>query len=400
MMRELTDIIQFENESTSLDFKAIQYKKEKFEALLTDFIAMANSNTKDDKYIIIGIKHRSNGNREIIGIQEDFIDEATYQQLIIANIEPEIKFEYYPFQYEEKKLAIFHFTDCSNPPYMMQKDYGKLKKGDSFIRKGTHQTRISRKDFDSFLNQKLSNSFFDGNLKISFYSKVDKKEITIKKNSHPLLPSDKYASEIKSLLIQKEEQYNNAPDNIKRLLDLNLNAFDGNSYESRSIKTLKENLKNIKKTYEEDDNYLTFEKNAHKINFYLFNDGNKYIEDSTLQITIKKKPTFLIVKNIFSKPENSNHIRYINPNSYEPDWDALNYPIVIEDDENYIVNQHIENIKHQLQQKALLVSLRIVTNEKCKDEVIELDLKIFAKNLQNPISEKLKIYITDSISES
>ncbi|MNY36195.1 hypothetical protein D3C86_1706690 [compost metagenome] len=118
-----------------------------------------------------------------------------------------------------------------------------------------------------------------------------------------------------------------------------------------------------------------------------------------MQITIKKKPSFLILKTICPKPENPNNIRIINRASFEPNWDLLNYPTVIENYENYVVSQCIESIKHQLQQKAFLVPLRLVINEECKEETIELDVKIFAKNLQHPICEKLKIHITDSTLE-
>jgi hypothetical protein len=61
-MTELDDVIKFENESTSVDFKAKQYGNN--EHLLKDLIAMANSNVIGDRNIIVGVKHFSDGTRE------------------------------------------------------------------------------------------------------------------------------------------------------------------------------------------------------------------------------------------------------------------------------------------------------------------------------------------------
>ncbi len=44
-MTELNDLIRFENENTSLDFKAVQYSKAFHEALIKDIMAMANANS-------------------------------------------------------------------------------------------------------------------------------------------------------------------------------------------------------------------------------------------------------------------------------------------------------------------------------------------------------------------
>ena len=128
MTDNLDDIIEFENENTELDFKAIQYQKVKFQHLLKDLMSMANAKTDADKYIIIGVKLLGNGNRDILGITEDFIDEATYQQLVHNNIEPELNFSYVSYQFQNKTLGVFKIFDSIDRPYMMKKDFGKLMK--------------------------------------------------------------------------------------------------------------------------------------------------------------------------------------------------------------------------------------------------------------------------------
>ncbi len=102
---------------------------------------MANARLDHERYIIVGINYKTNGERDILGISEDFVDDATYQELISENIEPEIPFKYYPFEIDKKKVRVFQIMNCVNPPYMMRKRFKNLNQGDCYIRKGSHQTR-------------------------------------------------------------------------------------------------------------------------------------------------------------------------------------------------------------------------------------------------------------------
>lgn len=153
---DIKDIIEFENESTRVDFKSSEYKKTNFTSFLKDVIAMANANTKDDKFIIVGMKPNADGDRGITGIDsKEFTDAATYQQLVFENIEPEFSIEYFAYKYDGKTLGIFRIFNCLNRPYLMKKSYnsekGKtLERGDGFIRTGTTQRKLIRSDYDLF----------------------------------------------------------------------------------------------------------------------------------------------------------------------------------------------------------------------------------------------------------
>lgn len=80
----LEDLIRHDHENTSLDFKAKQYVKENYSSLIKDVMAMANSRIAGNKYIIIGVKYKSYGERIFWGISDpNFEDSATYQQIIL-----------------------------------------------------------------------------------------------------------------------------------------------------------------------------------------------------------------------------------------------------------------------------------------------------------------------------
>lgn len=54
---------------------------------------------------ILGVKDKPDGTREVFGIQqEEFIDSSIYQNVILENIEPEIKLDYFPIEQFEIKF--------------------------------------------------------------------------------------------------------------------------------------------------------------------------------------------------------------------------------------------------------------------------------------------------------
>ena len=87
-MENIEWLIKYERESTRLDFKREQYKKEKNKNLIKDIMSMANAPIDGKKYIVVGVKDKTDGEKEYHAIQkEEFIDQATYEQVIRENIE-------------------------------------------------------------------------------------------------------------------------------------------------------------------------------------------------------------------------------------------------------------------------------------------------------------------------
>jgi len=394
-MRTLDDIIEFENENTALDFKAIQYQKNKFEDLLTDIIALSNANSNEAKYIIVGVNHKPNGNRDIIGINEPFIDEATYQQLINENIEPEIEFHYSPYQFKTKTLGVFQIKAANNRPYMMKKDFGKLKKGDSFIRKGSHQTRITRKDIDSFFSQKFSLSFFNGTISV-YFTKSSDKVLEVKATSELIFPSDKMAEKIEKIIKEKEDILKLCPGLALPMIPVDIPSIFGSTpYEHRSISTLKDNLKNIKETYLQDDIYYLFEKKSNKINITILNSGDEYMEDASVELKIKKSTDFMVADSIHYAPNHESPLSRLNAIPMTPKWVTSQYPKVTETEEMYIITENLGDIKHKIPQEIFGAPLRIILKQDAIGQVITFYLKIFGKNLKDTIEEKLEMIIIE-----
>jgi hypothetical protein len=395
MTKNLEEIIEFENENTELDFKSIQYVKSNYENLLKDLISMANAKTSNERYIIVGVKHRANGEREILGIEKDFIDDATYQQIVNQNIEPELNFIYYPYNFKDKKIGIFKIFDCTNPPYMMKKANGKLKIGDSFIRKGSHQTRLTRKDLDYYIEKRISIDNFNG--EIAFYfDKIGNNELSLKPIPIENSPSEKAKKKILEIIKSKEDSISKTPKHlISAFTDFD-HSIPGMTtpYEKRSIKTLKENLKNIEETYREDDLYYIYEESSHKFNFTILNLNNSYLEDSMIEVRVSNKNLY-VCNEVHSKPIKENHILGIYSPSTSFSLEKMNYPNVEEIGNEFVIRENIGDLKHQIEKSAFDVPLRIILNPNSIGENIIIQIKIFGKNLKEPITDKLILEVIE-----
>lgn len=386
------DIIKYENEHTGLDFKAIQYKKEKYPELLKDIVAMANADMQGGRLIIVGVKHKPNGEKEFLPIKEDeFIDASTYQQLIHENVEPELSISYEPYNYNGKLLGVLKIQGCTEQPYMIKKDYAKLKRGECFIRKGTIQMSVTRIDLERIYSKRYFNNPFKDKIELGFSdsdfsAEIDVKPITIVNLE---LRSDREKQTMNEVIESKKNETELEKAYLTTSSLANVMPFQTVPYKNRSISTLYRNLKSVKKDYDEDDYYEVCELHSFKLNIDILNKAAEYIEDASVELEIIKEEGFFISIEILEKP---NHSLYpqINTNSIR---NKMSYPNVENSNEKYFVSQHIGNIKHQIKTKIFNEDLRMVIYKVPQSSKIVLQLTLYGKNLSEPIKKELMIRV-------
>ncbi len=395
-MNDLEDLIRYENENTCLDFKAVQYLKPNYEALIKDIMAMANANISGDRYIIIGVKHRPDGSREFLSIgEQDFVDQATYQQLLRENVEPEVHFEYSPYRIDEHLLGVFRIFGCEEQPYMMRKAYGSgLRQGDGFIRKGTHQPRLMRQDLARIISIK-ADSGFTGTIRIVFDSRDASTEINLRAARCVQLPSDLAADKINKILAERAELERNQLAKWQ-ILAMN-SALMRTSilgppppYEHRSTEELQKNLENVKKTYREDDLYTQYEENASKINLVIVNEGATYVEDASICVEIPKIKGLKVPTGIYQKPDKTNSIY---TKILHPSFDDHRYPTVHEINDVIRVETSLGDLRHGRPVLAFERSLRVVLDEELIGKTLNLNCQLFGKQLPRPREETLAIHV-------
>jgi len=405
-MANYHDLIKYENENISLDFKAIQYEKEQHEALIKDIMSMANADIENDRHIIIGVKHKPSGDKEIFNIEErDFKDPAHYQQIIRENIEGDIKLDYFPFEYEGKLLGILRVYGCCDQPYLMKKKFKKLKKGDSFIRKGTHVSRMTRRDLDRIYQEKMKRDKFDGKVQLSF-SEHDgsPREIELTVAADVKLPSQIAAGKIKKIIKEKKELAKNktqktALTGISAFLESQQSLTEGlrrvaypytsTPYEQRTLEELEKNLKEVDQTYRDVDCYQFFELNSYKININVLNEGQTYIEDASIQLQFENLNGLIIPDRVYKEPKND--IFNMAMSAPVPSYESVNYPKVEHTKSSISIYETIGDVKHHIPINVFKVPIRIKLLEQLAGKVIPIKCKIFGKNLVEPLSEVLTI---------
>ena len=408
---DLNDLIKYEKETTFLDFKKNQYKKGDYHSFIKDIMSMANAEVKEDRYIIIGIKCFSNGKKETIGIEEDeFIDEATYQQIIKDNIEPELIINYFPYKYNSKILGIFKISKCNEKPYLMKKDFEPLKRGDGFIRKGSFQTKILREDFEKIYKNKLSSNRFVGTVEFSF-SINNEKSISLNALEDIEFPSDRAAKKIKNSIIFKlqSEPADIEKKQLEQIANKKVDTTAVNAIlqqlaqipkikgllDWKSIERLQKELENVKEEYSDYDLYELFENHSHKINIRIVNKGDEYIEDASIEVKIKTLEGLGIADRFYNRPMPASSNKFGIPEISKSNY-INQYPNVEYKKDFILIKNDIGNLRHQRETGAFFEDIRIVFNKILIGKKIDLNCRLFGKNLAKPIEDILSIKVIKS----
>jgi hypothetical protein len=411
---DLLDQIRYEGENTGFDFKAIPYKSDKSEDFLKDVMAMANADLDRDRYIVVGVKHHPNGDRNILGI-DDFIDDASYYQLVHSNIEPDLHFEYSYLSIDDKTVGVFRIFNCDNPPYMMKKDGKTLRKGDSYIRKGTSQLKLMRADIDRIFAKRQVVPDLAAKLEAVFEAD-GKPSTSVTPAMDSGLPSASAARRIRRAIAEKEmteaqrearrqelqDKTKNSAHQLFNFLDTHpafammndmaaLASGSGTPYEKRDLKTLRQNLETVQDTYREDDLYYLYEERACKINILLSNHGEQYIENCSVEIRIKKAFGLVVAPAIYPKPEKRSQFMPIV--TYGPNHEALNYPKVTETEDSYLLKTHLGDLRHNLPTPALKVPARLTLPVNTAGQQVDVTLTLYSRNMPKPYVKKMLIEV-------
>lgn len=394
-------MIRFENENSTLDFKSQQYVDP--ESLLKDIIAMANCPLKSPKYIVIGVKLISDGSREFHAIDPAaFVDDANYQQLIRENVEPDVNFRYYPFHVDGHLLGVFEIDSCPDPPYMMRRDKGRLRKGDAWIRKGSHQDRLTRRDLDLVLNSKTK-SVFDGKIKVGWDSDL-RDTIILRIPPAFELPSVQARKRIEGIIRERRRQREELERRRQSTPPTQWTAdmwagmssaqlpsfwFPGMTYEQMSDEQLHDVLDELKETYKSKDLYYICEEIAHKIQVVLLNESHQYLEDVALELRTESRGGLYISEEKVEKPEPRDWL----PRPYSPDPERLIYPIVEKDGSTLVIKESVGDVRHHVPQFAFQVPFRLTLAPDQVGSTIYFDWVLHARNLATPMSGRLTIEV-------
>ncbi|UOQ50695.1 AlbA family DNA-binding domain-containing protein [Hymenobacter cellulosivorans] len=416
----IKEIILHSGESVYVDFKQTAYKPEIFFDFIKDVMAMANAPVEEDRFLIVGVKHYVNNDRDIIGLTpDDLLDDAVYHKLLHDHIEPPIPFECSYVMVGEKMVGVFRIYN-TQPPYMMRKDFERGKQklliGDSFIRVGTTTARVRRADIDQMFARRLAADPFAG--KIDVQLEVDGQLLTTARTcSVGDFPSEAARQKITHILEEKREklQQQQAAEALRKqqasenwsthaisqalqqmqfpkgvdLSGMSIIGSNGPSrYEDRSIEQLEENLQHVKETYREEDLYAKFEEKAHKLNFIVLNNSEQYVEDCSLTITLQHGAGVDIATKIIQRPQPPSAFGYTPPRPM-----PMGYPFVEQQADQYLIRDSIKSLKHGIDNRAFQEPLRVFVPPQASGQQLRFQLTLTAKNLRKPVVNEVLLTI-------
>ena len=400
----LDDIIEYDNEGTNLDFKKEEYKRENYAALLKDVMSMANALNTEYKRIIIGVKYTPGEEKFFCGL-ETISDQGTLENIIQENIEPNISFRYYSYPFKETTLGVLEIFDNFDKPYMMKKDYGSgLKRGDAWIRKGSRQSRVIREDLDKMMEAKRTYAFEN---KVTFgFGKKFEKEITLS----PISIQEYFPYKIRKKDL--ENRLKNLDDMYKQKINkteepalkttvpaVNFDSNDKNTRRgynlfnwptSKSREKLVKEINEMPEQYTKYDLWYLFEKNSHKINCYIYNDGAEFLEDVKIELFFDSR-VITISPRIYKEPKANKSLllsTVINANEL-----TNKYPNVHQEENMIVVEEEHKQVRHKTLTAAFFEELRVLVKPNTETETSEVKYKISARNLAEQIEGSLFIRI-------
>lgn len=133
-----------------IDFKSKAYHldNDHYKALfIKDVICMANTPRDGSAYILIGVRRKPDGSKEIVGVKEH-PDDANLQQLVNSRVRPVPKFQYRAVQYKGAKLGILEMFPRRGGPFMPTWGYeNKLRQNVIYFRRGSSNSEARAEEF-------------------------------------------------------------------------------------------------------------------------------------------------------------------------------------------------------------------------------------------------------------
>ncbi len=138
--QSILETLLYEEESETLDFKQEQYSfegasNEDKSELLKDILSMANAWRRTNAYILVGVKEEK-GDRSIIKGVSHHLEDASLQQFVNSKTQRPLHFSYIATKLDGKDIAVIEIPLQDRPLYL-NNDYGKLKKGSVYIKRGS-----------------------------------------------------------------------------------------------------------------------------------------------------------------------------------------------------------------------------------------------------------------------
>jgi hypothetical protein len=385
-MNRFLKIAQLATPSTGVQFRRKEYGARDIRRFLLDVIAMANAAVTGPRYIVVGVEFDRKEKRNFHSVsEEDFSGKPSYQSLVMDFVEPPIRVRYKPVMVGSKRLGVFEIPECQDRPYMMRIDHSEtLRRGDAFVRVKDVAIKLGRKQLQAMFEKKFHESVSEKRIEIGFPGEIIHKDLEVRTIDLSGLPSAIASTKLNQLLSIKTSAKNTGSTTVMaRLTHARLFGADS-PYETRSPAELMEEMAQIKRIHQNDDEHFLFENNAEKLQFVIYNQGEEPIQDASLSLVMPNHSAFYVANQL---PKQSRNGRYVERTPAE----LANYPGVSIKDDAVHVSNLVGEIPCGEPVNAFEVPLRVCVGSDLKSRKMGIRYTLSGANLRQPAKGTLRL---------
>ncbi len=385
-MKRLTKIARSATPSTGVLFRGPAYGAAGTREFLRDVLAIANASVDGARYIIVGATFDKNGRKHMREIDpDDFSGKPSYQALANEFIEPPIRIRYSPVNVEGHRLGVYEIADCQDRPYMMRIDHSEsLRRGDAYQRTNNAAVKLGRRQLQSMFEAKFRESVSSANIEIGFPGEIIHKDHRVEVCDLSDLPSAIAGSKLRQLIeIKNGIQKTGSSTMVARLTHARLFGTDS-PYEERSKEELVDEMRQIERQYQNQDEHFLFEEHARQIQIVVYNQGDEIIRDASLSIVMPNHAEFYVAKNLPKIPRDD---QFLERSSGE----QADYPAVSVADDAVHISGKLGDIPPGAFVDVFDVPLRLCVGSGLRGKRFGMQYSLFAQNLRAPATGKLRL---------
>jgi hypothetical protein len=307
-MRQLEDLVQFENANSGLAFRERLYGSNERADLLRDLMGLANASVQGPRYLVLGVSDVVGGKRKIVGLPAEQWNKwrAKLPSLIGGMTEPPLDVAVRTLELQGSVVGVLCLTACADQPYLMSGRAGTdLPAGSGCLRRGTQLFPLLRQDLQRMFEAKLARAVPPVDLKIGFGGGNEPRAaiaLPVLRLKH--LPSFVAAKKFHKILEAKRDarSVGRTQTRLMRLVHAQVFGVE-RPYESHSDDSLRMQIEKSKEDYRPADEHYAFEVRAHRLDIVVYNPGSVALDNATIRMTLPRIDGAGVAERLYAPPD-------------------------------------------------------------------------------------------------
>jgi hypothetical protein len=384
-MRELEDLVQFENANSGLAFRERVHGSNERAELLRDLIGLANASVQGPRFLVLGVSDVVGGKRTISGMSAETWNKwrAKLSSLIGGMVEPPLDVAARTLEINGKVVGVLSLAACADQPYLTSGRAGiDLPPGAGWLRRGTQLYPLLRQDLQRMFEAKLARAVPVVDLKIGFAGKEPRTAIALPVLRLERLPSAVAAKKLRKILEAKQDaaSVGRTQTRLMRLVHAQVFGVE-RPYESHSDDSLRMQIDKSKEDYRTADEHYAFEVRAHRLDIVVYNPGSVALDNATIRITLPRVDGTGVAERLYAPAD-----------AQAP---TSGYPRVKTSGRTISIEAEVGSLPAGSTVSVFEHAPRFWVRSAAADKAIPIDVVLQARELRDPVRETLTVRIVD-----